>query len=427
MRFIQGLMSRCRPLERDDRRCTHRRSESRSKILAAGPLFGAFLATVGAIGATQAATPDVVWSTPLKQPVYNTPQARDGRLYMTSLQSAGPNVFGLDSRSGKLLWTFSTDGSIAVPPTVGPTQVFVASDVGSTHFLRAIDAANGALIWKYTRGQPPECMCSYPSTLTGGLLFAQTDGHSLYAFDPSGAAPSKRLWSFDGDGALLTAPASANGVVIVGSSDRNVYGLDARTGKTLWTGTTGYAFTAAPLIVGTVVVIGDQGGNIDGFDLKTGKALWSFGASGAIDDRAVAAGGTAYLVSEDHNVYALNAANGQTVWQYGMDDYAEQPPVLVGSALIVGNRAGQLLALDGRSGKLLWRTDLGGTPFSAPVLWPSKKAVVLKIDDHALGAFDLATGQGLWRYTSPAVVTLPLVDGANVDLATSAGEAISLH
>jgi outer membrane protein assembly factor BamB len=400
MRFIQGLKS---------------------------PFFGTVLAAASVIGTAQAAPPNVVWSTSLKQPVYNTPQARDGRLYMTSLQSAGPNVFGLDGRSGKLLWTFATDGSIAVPPTVGRTQVFVASDIGSTHFLRAIDAANGALIWKYTRGQPPQCMCSYPSTLTGGLLFAQTDGHSLYAFDPSGAAPSKRLWSFDGDGALLTAPIAADGVVVVGSSDRNVYGLDARSGKTLWTGTTGYAFTAAPQIVGATVVIGDQGGNIDGFDLKTGKPVWNFGASGAIDNRAVAAGGTAYLVSEDHNVYALNAANGQTVWQYGMDDYAEQPPVLVGSALIVGNRAGQLLSLDAGSGKRLWRTDLGGTPFSAPLLWPSQKAVVLKIDDHALGAFDLATGHSLWRYTSPDVVTRPLVDGTNVDFATSAGEAISLR
>jgi outer membrane protein assembly factor BamB len=381
----------------------------------------------GAASGARAASPAIVWSTPVKQPVYNTPQARDGRLYLTSLQPSGPNVFGLDGGTGRLLWSFATEGAIAIPPTVGPSQVFVASDVGNTHFLRAIDAANGTLIWKYTRGQPPECMCSYPATLSGGLLFAQTDGHSLYAFNPSGAAPSQRLWSFDGDGALLTAPVVSDGVVVLGSSDRNVYALDAKTGRTLWTGTTGYAFTAAPLIVGSVVVIGDQGGNIDGFDLKTGKALWNFGATGAIDDAAIASGTTAYVVSEDHNVYALTISGGQAVWQYAMEDYAEHPPVLVGGRLILDNRAGQLLGLDAASGKLLWKTDLAGTPFSAPVFWPSAQAVVLKIGDHAIGAYDVAEGRALWRYASPDVVTLPLVDGGTVDVATSAGRALALR
>jgi len=381
----------------------------------------------GLVGVAYAApAPQTAWSTALKVPVYNTPQERDGQVYLTSIQSSGPNVFAIDSSTGKPLWTFATQGSIAIPPTVGPTQVFVASDVGNTHFMRAIDVKTGQLIWTYTRDQPPECMCSYQSTLTGGLLFAQTDGHSLYAFEPSGAVPSKRLWSFDGDGALLTKPVLADGVVVVGSSDRTVYGLDAKTGKTLWTGTTGYAFTADPVVDGNVVVIGDQGGNIDGFDLKTGKQLWSFGASGAIDDAAVTAGKTAYVVSEDHNLYALNITNGQTVWQYTMDDFAEQPPILLGHLVVVDNRAGQLIGLDAAKGSLVWQTDLDGTPFSPPVAWQDGKAVVLKIGDHKIGAFDIGSGKPMWEYGTEAVVTLPVVSGNHVNVATSAGEVMAL-
>lgn len=373
------------------------------------------------------AAPTIVWSTSLKQPVYSEPQARDGRLYITSTQPDGPNVFALDGQSGKLLWSFATDGSVSIPPTVGASQLFIASDVGETHFLRAIDARTGSLIWQYTRGQPPECMCSYPPTLAGGLLFAQTDGHSLYAFDPSGSAPSKRLWSFTGDGALLTAPVVTDGVVVVGSSDRRIYGLDAKTGKTLWTGTTGYAFTAGPVVTGRVVVIGDQGGNIDGFDLKTGKRLWSFTAGGAIDDAAVVRGNTAYVVSEDRTLYAISVDRGRVAWQHGMADYAEHPPVLVGGMVIVDNRAGELLALDAATGRRLWQSDLDGTPFSAPIPWPASKAVVLKIGDHAVGAFAVATGHALWQYRSPDVVTRPLVHGADVDVATSAGHTVALR
>ena len=373
-----------------------------------------------------AASPHTVWSTAIKAPVYNAPQERDGQVYLTSTQSSGPNVFAIDGSTGKPLWSFPTQGSIAIPPTVGPTQVFVASDVGNTHFMRAIDAKTGALIWKYTRDQPPECMCSYQSTLTGGVLFAQTDGHSLFAFEPSGSAPSKRLWSFEGDGALLTKPVAADGVVVIGSSDRNVYGLDSKTGKTLWTGTTGYAFTADPVITGNVVVIGDQGGNVDGFDLKTGKSLWSFGAAGAIDDAAVTAGDIAYLVSEDHNLYALNIKTGQAVWQYAMDDYAEHAPILLGRLVVVDNRAGELIGLDAARGSLVWRTDLDGTPFSPPVAWQGGKAVVLKIGDHKIGAFDASSGKPIWTYGAEAVVTLPVVSGNHVNVATSAGNVVAL-
>ena len=390
-------------------------------------LLASLLVAPGLVTTAHAASaPQTVWSTMLKVPVYNTPQERDGQVYLTSTQSSGPNVFAIDGSTGKPLWSFPTQGSVAIPPTVGPTQVFVASDVGNTHFMRAIDAKTGALIWKYTRDQPPECMCTYQSTLTGGLLFAQTDGHSLYAFQPSGAAPSKRLWSFTGDGALLTKPVAADGVVVVGSSDRNVYGLEAKTGKTLWTSTNGYAFTADPAVSGGVVVIGDQGGNIDGFDLKTGKQMWSFGASGPIDEAAVTGGNVAYVVSEDHNLYALNIKNGQTVWKYAMDDYAEHAPILLGHLVVVDNRAGQLIGLDAAKGSVMWKTDLDGTPFSPPVAWQDGKAVVLKIGDHRIGAFDTGSGKPIWDYSTEAVVTLPIVSGQHVNVATSTGEVMAL-
>jgi outer membrane protein assembly factor BamB len=390
-------------------------------VLAAGLMAGAVT------GLAQAApAPKIAWSTALNVPVYEPPQAQGDSLFLTSLQPTGPNVFAIDGRSGKLLWRFATQGAIGIPPTVGSTQVFVASDIGATHFLRAIDAKTGFLIWQYTRQQPPECMCSQASILSGGMLFAQSDGHSLYAFAPSGAAPSRRLWQFPGNGAPLTSPLVAGGLVVFGSADHHVYALDAKTGAVRWTGTTGYVFTADPAVGDGTVVIGDQGGNIDGFDLKTGKTLWS-DAAGNIDVAAVLRGDTAYLVSEDRNVYALDVRNGNTVWQYGMDDYAVFTPVLAGGLVIVANRAGQLVAIDAKSGKLAWETDLGGTPFSQPKFFPAEHAVVLKIGDHEVGAFDAASGRGLWVYDTKLVVTAPVVDGGDVDVVTSAGRAVALN
>ena len=390
-------------------------------ILLASLLLGSGMAGI----ANAAPAPKIAWSTALNVPVYQPPQSQSGRLFLTSLQPTGSNLFALDGQTGGQLWSFATQGAIGIPPTIGKTQVFVASDIGNTHFLRALDAKSGFLIWQYTRNQPPECMCSQASILSGGILFAQSDGHSLYAFSPSGAAPSKRLWRFPGNGAPLTSPVVADGMVVFGSGDHDVYALDAKTGAVRWTGTTGYVFTAKPAIGNGVVVIGDQGGNIDGFDLKTGKSLWNFSA-GNVDVAALIAGGVAYLVTEDHSVYALDISNGRQLWQYGMDDYAAYSPVLAGDLVIAANRAGQLLALDAKSGKRVWQIDVNGTPFSQPQFWPAEKAVVLKIGDHAVGAFDARTGKALWLYNTPLVVTPPVLDGKTVDVVTSDGKAMAL-
>lgn len=392
-----------------------------------GFCFFALATLLSSVRAHAETAPHSAWTAKLNVPVYNPPQAVNGHVYLTSMQSSGPNVFALNGKNGKLVWSFATKGAVAIPPTVGDTQLFIASDVEDTHYMRALNAATGAVIWEYTRDQPPQCMCSYQSTLADGILFAQTDGHGLFAFQPLGDAPSRRLWSYEGNGALLTNPVTANGMVVIGSADRHVYGLDAKTGKVLWQQTTGYAFTADPVIVDDVAVIGDQGGNIDGFALKTGKQLWTVSASGAIDNAAVIEDHTAFLVAEDHNLYALDVTNGKVRWQYKMEDFAAFPPVATSKAVIVDNRSGQLIALDVDTGKSLWQADLNGTAFSSPVLWAARNAVVVKVGDHEIAAFGLRSGKNLWRFKTKAVVTLPVIDGKNVDVATSQGAVLAIY
>ena len=48
----------------------------------------------------------------------------------------------------------------------------------------------------------------------------------------------------------------AGGTVYVGSTDRNVYALDAATGHVRWTYTTGGWVTSSPVMVGGTVYIG---------------------------------------------------------------------------------------------------------------------------------------------------------------------------
>jgi outer membrane protein assembly factor BamB len=396
-------------------------------MLPLGMIAGAAPAPASASAAT---TPEILWSSPLQVPVYATPRVSDGHIYVTSTQSTGPNVFALDAANGSIAWRYATSGAITISPTIGRTQVFVASDIGDTHFMRALDAKTGALVWQYTRNKPPECMCSHDAQASAGLLFAQTDGHSLYAFAPVGAMPSRRIWQFKGDGARLTTAATGSGLVVFGSANHDLYALDARTGAVAWTARTGYGFVAPPVIGQDVVVAGNRGGTIHAYDLATGKSLWSASTNGAIDHAAVIDGRTAYIVSDDRTVDAFDLKTGHPLWQHTMADYATATPLIDASlikagAVIVANRAGDLLALNAATGKPIWQTTLGGTPFSAPMPWHGD--IVLKIGDHAVAAYAVSTGRPVWRYDSAAVVTDPIATAVGVTLATSGGRVLTLR
>jgi outer membrane protein assembly factor BamB len=372
-----------------------------------------------------AKAPEIRWSSPVGHPVYATPRYRDGRVYLTTTQSQGPNVFALNATTGAIIWRYATAGAMTVSPTVSKSQVFVASDIGATHFMRALGAKDGALVWQYTRNQPPQCMCSHNATLGANLVFAQTDGHDLYAFAPMGNMPSRRLWQFKSDGARLTRPATAQGLVVFGSADDDLYGLDAATGARRWIAKTGYSFVAPPLVVNDRVIDGNRGGTVHAYALATGKSLWSFATNGPIKFAPIASGSRVYLVSEDRHVYALNAITGKLIWQHRMADVAMSPPVLQGKRLIVANRAGDAIALNAQTGALLWRVRLHGLPLSAPLLWG--KDVVFKVDDHMIVAISTMTGTMRWRYHTSAVLTKPIAADGAIVVASSAGQVVGLR
>jgi outer membrane protein assembly factor BamB len=63
----------------------------------------------------------------------------------------------------------------------------------------------------------------------------------------------------------LPPPAVANGLVYVGSGDRNLYALNAGTGQTLWTAATGGYIRSSPAVANAVVYVGSDDSRIYAF------------------------------------------------------------------------------------------------------------------------------------------------------------------
>jgi outer membrane protein assembly factor BamB len=109
----------------------------------------------------------------------------------------------------------------------------------STMPLAILDAGTGAPVGTYA--------ADTPTAITGGLAYWVRGG----VLEAHNSTDLSLAWTFAGDGSLATAPVVANGVVYVGSTNGNLYGVDAAQGAQLWTAAAGSAISAPDGIFAT--------------------------------------------------------------------------------------------------------------------------------------------------------------------------------
>ena len=84
-------------------------------------------------------------------------------------------------------------------------------------------------------------------------------------------------WNYATGGSVNSNPAVVNGMVYVGSVDKNVYALKASTGAKLWSFRTGgQVLFSAPAVANGVVYIGSGDSKVYALKASTGAKLWSY-------------------------------------------------------------------------------------------------------------------------------------------------------
>jgi len=210
------------------------------------------------------------WSTQLpgQWAFSSPPTAVNGVVYVGGAGSAG-TLYAVDEETGNVLWTATVWNGDYSSPTVSSDGVFVSYPCQVYKF----DPITGASLWHYSG--PCEGGGGETSVFANGSLYVRdfinynsptgqiydsTNGVQTGTFN-AGAMPAigattgfflnngtlqaidltshNMLWSFTGDGALISDPIVINQDVIVGSSSGNVYAIDANTGLQIWKGNAG--------------------------------------------------------------------------------------------------------------------------------------------------------------------------------------------
>ncbi|MGB0766577.1 MAG: PQQ-binding-like beta-propeller repeat protein, partial [Phycisphaeraceae bacterium] len=207
-------------------------------------------------------------------------------------------------------------------------------------------------------------------------------------------------WTYKTGGAVLSSPIIVDGVVYVGSEDKHLHAIDAKTGEAKWKLPAESLIDASPVYDRGVIYIGTDGGVLHAIDAETGKANWQFKTGGriagevALTDRD----GVRVVVVGSHDglLYCLNAATGNKIWTYETGDYINCGVVLVGDTIVLGGCDTMMHLVDLDSGQGTAQIELGGEVAGTPALRDGH-AYIGHMQGEVL-AVDLNEKKVAWRF-----------------------------
>jgi eukaryotic-like serine/threonine-protein kinase len=221
------------------------------------------------------------------------------------------------------------------------------------------------------------------SPASDGTMFRGDPAHLGVYQSTTSPTLSAVKWKFKTRGKVVSSATVAEGAVYFGSTDSNLYALDASTGALRWKFTSGGPVNSSPAISGAMVYFASLDGAFYALDTVAGKLAWKFQTGG--ERRFTAPGihgilpkmevmpdpfdvflsspaflnGIVYFGSGDHNVYALDSHSGALKWKFTTGNVVHASPAVVRGVVYIGSWDRYLYALDAESGKMLWRFETG--------------------------------------------------------------------
>jgi outer membrane protein assembly factor BamB len=374
------------------------------------------------------------------------------------------NLYAIDIATGKLDWKYQGPGTLLWPgfPTVADGKVYATTgevaqyggQVGTSEFA-CLNAYTGAVNWKL----PIEALAPresvaiayghlylIPGTVTSavdsisgseytainqvwaiGTDEIPTSDWTMWRADPShssiaqvGPSNLSLAWNFTTNGAVISSPSVAKGIVYVGSQDKNIYALGAWSGNLIWKFTTQDAQVSTPALANGKVYTGGDDGYVYCLDAYTGALVWKTFVNGdlpytygsfVLKSSPAVVGGKVYIGSLDGNMYVLDAGDGHIDWKYATGGSILSSPAVDGNGVYFTSEepnSGVLYKLDANLGALLWKQQLpyeyqftGGTEMvGSPTV--AAGMVFASSDLRTYFGVDAATGAIIWTFRDPS-------------------------
>jgi outer membrane protein assembly factor BamB len=340
------------------------------------------------------------------------------------LTSSGPSgTAAANATTGtRVAWTHKTGGPVHSVGAISPDgkKLYFGSDDGTVY---ALNAATGKPTSTFAAGGAVSGVA-----LAGDTLLAGSADGKVHAF-PAGDLDIS--WTSAAAGARIAgAPTSAGGLVYAGSDDHYLYALDLDTGQRKWRALTG-GTTVAGQAPGTGVVwAGSADGSLYALDTSNGAVGWRFPAGGAISAAPLAPVGPVYFGAGNGDLYSVaftpTPSSSQVFWHFTADGAIEGTPVSTGETIYAATAAGTVYAVGLDTGSELWSCRVGGPVRSGPAV--RYGVLYVGCDDGYLYAIDTSTHTVRWRFPAGAAIrTNILIAGGLVCFGSLDHRVYALH
>lgn len=307
-----------------------------------------------------------------------------------------------------LVWYYTTGAKVLSSPAVVNGVLYIAS---TDNYVYAINAYNGSLIWKYNTGVN-SWIYSSPAFYNDTIYiatYARSNGDEIIALD---ANDGSLKWNCSDTGDyIMSSPLVVNNVLYIGSSDDNLYCLNASTGEIIWNFTAGGSISSSPAIYDNTIYVGAGDKKVYAVDAQNGVEKWNFTTAKYPWRSAAIAYGTVYIGDSDGFFYAIDASTGIQVWNYSITSpgaWIHSDPAIVDHMVIFGCHDGYLYNLNATNGDLIWKYYAGGTVQGHPAVSDNK--VFIGSTNDTFHCVSLDTGSGIWNYTAnDNIVTSPAI------------------
>ena len=212
---------------------------------------------------------------------------------------------------------------------------------------------------------------------------------------------------------LVSSPAVADGVLVFGTTTREVVALGATDGRLRWRFAARDGIHASPAIVRGKVIVPSFDGNLYALRLADGAPLWTrnlgsvaFSSPAPVDDSVIVSSGF-----PGHRLLRVDAATGAVLWETpagAMEQGSNSSVAVAGDQVIVGAMAGTYYSFDLATGALRWKYVAGGAVhMTTPLVEGGKVFFAPGGSSHAVHAVDLQTGQAVagWPLQIPDLST----------------------
>jgi len=172
--------------------------------------------------------------------------------------------------------------------------------------------------------------------------------------------------------AIRGCPAVSEGLIAVGTADRQVVLLDRATGQVLWHARLQGTIHGGPLLDRDRVYAATEAapeGRVYALQMKDGRVLWST-RTGSIEASLALDHDTLYAATEPGVVLRLATSDGKVVWRRQLPGAVRAPPVPTPVGLAVATTADTLFLLDRATGEVRRRLATAGTILGGPALGP---------------------------------------------------------